>query len=48
MYKVIVPTGFNSIPLTLEEALEYSFECNAPCTIINLETGEELGYEQDY
>ena len=42
MYKVIVPTGFNSIPLPLVEALEYAFECNTVCKIINLETNEEL------
>lgn len=47
MYKVIVPTGFNSIPLSLDEALEYAFECNAECTIINLETGEEIEFEED-
>lgn len=44
MYKVIVRGGFDSIPLTLEEALEYAFECNAEHVIVNLETGkiEEL------
>ena len=45
MYKVIVRGGFDSIPLTLEEALEYAFDCNAEHVIINLATGEILHSE---
>ena len=50
MYKVIVPSdiGYSSIPLTLEDALEYAFECNTECKILNLETGKFIDFDQDY
>lgn len=47
MYKVYVPSGFNSIPLTLEEALEYAYDCNAEHYIIDLATGEVLDEETE-
>lgn len=47
MYKVIVRGGFDSIPLTLEGALEYAFDCNAEHIIVNLDTGEIL-HSEDY
>lgn len=42
IFKVIVPNGFDSIPLTLQEAMEYAFDCNSECEIINIETGNTL------
>lgn len=50
MYKVIVPSdvGYSSIPLTLEDALEYAFECNTDCKILNLETGKFIDFDKDY
>ena len=44
-YKVVVYAGIDSIPLTLEEALEYAFDCNTEHYIINLQTGEILDSE---
>jgi hypothetical protein len=50
MYKVIVPSdvGFSSIPLSLEEALEYAFECNTDCKILNLETGKFIDFDEEF
>ena len=48
MYKGIVRGGFDSIPLTLEEALEYAFECNTEHVIVNLETGKFIELEEAY
>ena len=48
MYKVIVPSdvGFSSIPLPLDEALEYAFECNTDCKILDLETGKFIVFDE--
>jgi hypothetical protein len=44
LYKVVVPSdiGHSSIPLSLEEALEYAFDCNCPHIIIDLDTGRMI------
>ena len=44
LYKVVVPSdiGFSSIPLPLEEALEYAFDCNCPHIIVDLDTGNKI------
>ncbi len=44
LYKVVVPSdiGYSSIPLSLEEALEYAFDCNCPHIIIDLDTGRMI------
>ena len=42
IYKVSIPNVFNSIPLTLTEAMEYASDINIECEIINIETGNTL------
>lgn len=48
LYKVIVPTGINSIPLSLEEAFEYAFDCNTEHHIVDLATGKFLDEEVEW
>ncbi len=47
LYKVVVPSdiGYSSVPLSLEEALEYAFDCNCPHIIIDLATGKKIDEE---
>lgn len=47
MYKVIVTGGLDSIPLSFEEALEYAFDSNCECKIVDLETGESVETEEE-
>jgi hypothetical protein len=42
IYKVIVPNVFDSIPLTLTEAMEYASDINIECEIVNIETGNTI------
>lgn len=48
LYKVVVKGGINSIPLTMEDALEYAFECNTDFEIVDLETGEIVDDSFEY
>ena len=48
MFKVIVRGGFDSIPLSLEEALEYAFEANTECKIVDLATGKFIEIDEAY
>jgi len=46
MFQVLVPGGFDSIPLSLEDALEYAFEAGYDCKVIDLATGEEVEVDE--
>ena len=42
IYTVSIPNVFNSIPLTLTEAMEYASGMNIECEIVSIETGNTL------
>jgi hypothetical protein len=42
IYKVTIPNVFDSIPLTLSEAMEYASDINIECEIVNIETGNTI------